>query len=118
MAHVASWYGTAYGSSNRIARGGYGVNLAADGVEPNAQVVAVVGTTPPYRQQLLAFGWPGRQKDCCQVLGWLDDQTVLMTSLGDHGSRVLAWDTDNGRVSRVATYPTQTVLSVAAVTAR
>ncbi|GAB3447313.1 hypothetical protein GCM10027517_30950 [Phycicoccus ginsengisoli] len=46
-------------------------------------------------------GQTGRYKGCCSVLGWADDHTVLVQTVGSHGSWVLAWDVEARRVSRV-----------------
>lgn len=46
-------------------------------------------------------GQTGRFKGCCTVLGWADATTVLVQTVGTHGSWVLAWNVDNGQVYRV-----------------
>jgi hypothetical protein len=46
-------------------------------------------------------GQIGRYKGCCSVLGWADPHTVLLQTVGAHGSWVLAWDVERGRVLRV-----------------
>lgn len=43
----------------------------------------------------------GRGHDCCESLGWLDDDTVLLRD----GRHVLAWDTSRRTLRRVADLP-------------
>lgn len=56
---------------------------------PEAVVVETGG-----RYDVLTM-WPAgsatRQKGCCEVLGFLDDDTVLLASRSSEGSRLLAW---------------------------
>ncbi len=46
--------------------------------------------------------WPAgsatRQKGCCEVLGFLDDDTVMFASRSDVGYRLLAWRVGTGDV--------------------
>jgi len=46
-------------------------------------------------------GQTGRFKGCCSVLGWADAKTVLLQTVGSHGSWILAWDVTSGTVHRV-----------------
>ncbi|HET8766229.1 MAG TPA: hypothetical protein VFM86_02790 [Pedococcus sp.] len=46
-------------------------------------------------------GQVGRVTRCCSVLGWADAHTALVQTVGAHGSWVLAWDVESGRVMRV-----------------
>ncbi|MFC8502710.1 hypothetical protein ACFUC1_10130 [Pedococcus sp. NPDC057267] len=46
-------------------------------------------------------GQVGRVTRCCSVLGWADAHTALLQTVGAHGSWVLAWDVESGRVMRV-----------------
>ena len=54
----------------------------------------------------LDYGAPGeggtRGKGCCVALGWLDRDTVLFSSSGTEGQRVLAWEVGTDRVWRVS----------------
>ena len=50
-------------------------------------------------------GQTGRFKDCCSVLGWADDRTVLLQTVGSHGSWVLAWNVVNADVYEVSRMP-------------
>ena len=44
----------------------------------------------------------GKNKQgCCSVLGWADPHTALLQTVGAHGSWVLAWDVERGRIMRV-----------------
>lgn len=50
--------------------------------------------------------WPmataTRQKGCCEVLGFLDDDTVLFASRSTEGYRLLAWRVGTPEVSLVS----------------
>jgi hypothetical protein len=46
----------------------------------------------------LALSQNGRGKGCCQVAGWLDDQTLAFTTNG----RLLAWEAGTGTLHRIA----------------
>ena len=46
-------------------------------------------------------GQVGRVTRCCSVLAWADPHTALLQTVGAHGSWVLAWDVESGRVMRV-----------------
>lgn len=54
----------------------------------------------------LDYGSPGeggtRGKGCCVALGWLDRDTVLLSSSGSEGQRILAWDVGTPSVYRVS----------------
>jgi hypothetical protein len=54
----------------------------------------------------LDYGGPGaggtRGKGCCVALGWLDRDTVLFSSSGSEGQRILAWDVGTPSVHRVS----------------
>lgn len=43
-----------------------------------------------------------RGKGCCVALGWLDRDTVLFSSSGSEGQRILAWDVGTPSVYRVS----------------
>lgn len=47
-------------------------------------------------------GGGGEDKGCCVALGWLDRDTVLFSSSGTEGQRVLAWEVGTDRVWRVS----------------
>jgi hypothetical protein len=47
-------------------------------------------------------GQTGRFKECCAVLGWADDATVLFRAYGSHGVWVLAWNVRTGTVYEVS----------------
>ncbi|HEY0949809.1 hypothetical protein [Nocardioides sp.] len=67
---------------------------------PEAVVVATDG-----RHDVLTM-WPAgeetRQKGCCEVLGFLDDDTVLFASRSTAGSRLLAWRVGTSEVYLVS----------------
>jgi hypothetical protein len=46
-------------------------------------------------------GQTGRFKGCCTPLAWWNASTLLLQTVGSHGSWVLAWDVDTGTVYRV-----------------
>ena len=46
-------------------------------------------------------GQTGRFKGCCIPLSWWNASTLLLQTVGSHGSWVLAWDVDTGKVFRV-----------------
>ena len=44
----------------------------------------------------------GRQKQCCQVDGWIGPDTVMYDSSSSTGTRLLAWDVGTGRFWQVS----------------
>jgi hypothetical protein len=105
---AASWVGQTFSSSTKAARLFISTDLSQ---LPNArpQVVAalsaqrsqpdrllVLGASPPATAGTLAPDVV-RPAGCCLVLGWYDDDTVLIQVQG----WVIAWDVRTGRVRRV-----------------
>lgn len=51
---------------------------------------------------LLIPSEPGRQKQCCQVDGWVGPHTVMYDSSSSTGTRLVAWDVGTGRFWQVS----------------
>ena len=61
-------------------------------------IAAASGT----RRILLIPSEAGRQKQCCQVDGWIAPNTVMYDSSSSTGTRLLAWDVGTGRFWQVS----------------
>jgi hypothetical protein len=63
----------------------------------------------------LVFAEAGLERpgQCCPVLGWLDDTTVVFASNGDGPTRLLAWDTESLTITRVTEFEAGTLVSLA-----
>lgn len=115
---VRGWAGPGDGQWGPVAWAGAGTAQAAFLVGPvsggtlsNPQALMVelfgggVAARDGERQVLaLDYGGPGegtRGKGCCIALGWLDADTVLFSSSGTEGQRILAWDVGTEAIYRV-----------------
>jgi hypothetical protein len=112
---VRRWFGQTFSSVGTAARLFLADALPqVPGNVSQPQVVAAISTQRTMPSHLLVLGDPGkvspttplgpadrasiREPGCCAVLGWYDDNTVLLEVQG----WVLAWDLRLGRVLRVA----------------
>lgn len=111
---VTSWEGQTFTAGGRVARLFHAPRLSqVPTVASQPQVVAVVSTQRSIPTRLLVLtetrsNTPGRTKPeevrvpgCCRVLGWYDDQTVLIQVVGVRDGWILAWDVQSGEVRRV-----------------
>ncbi|MFI5697840.1 hypothetical protein ACIA58_38640 [Kribbella sp. NPDC051586] len=111
---VRSWVGQTFSSGGGVARLFIGDKLPeVPTMRSQPQGVVAVSTLRTVPSRLLILGEPFagsaqtpvgagdpafvRQPGCCAVLGWYDQQNVLVQVRG----WVLAWDLDSGRVRRV-----------------
>jgi hypothetical protein len=61
-----------------------------------------IAVTGVHSSILLIPSEAGRQKQCCQVDGWLAPGTVMYDSSSSTGTRLIAWDADTGRFFQVS----------------
>ena len=61
--------------------------------------ISYAGTQPGI---LLIPNESGRQKQCCQVDGWIGPHTVMYDSSSSTGTRLVAWDVGTGRFWQVS----------------
>ena len=61
-----------------------------------------IATSSSQRRILLIPAEAGRQKQCCQVDGWLGPHTVMYDSSSSTGTRLVAWDVGTGRFWQVS----------------
>jgi len=121
--------GTNEGSGNVTGMGLIGVPLASSqiygrmrsGLNGNAQAFTAGAPIPEPRgtatqpggsdwiaaasgtsRILLIPSEAGRQKQCCQVDGWIAPNTVMYDSSSSTGTRLLAWDVGTGRFWQVS----------------
>ena len=78
-----------------IRRGNGPIYQGLVAVRPDTGAVAVLAAPENPDGQV------GRVTRCCSVVGWADAHTALVQTVGAHGSWVLAWDVEGGRVMRV-----------------
>lgn len=109
-APVSETWGETLGTQRWAAVGGFFDQEVTNSVirrgnGPIYQGVVAVDTEGWRARVLLApenpDGQTGRYKGCCSVLGWADARTVLLQTVGAHGSWVLAWNVMTGTVSKV-----------------
>jgi hypothetical protein len=70
------------------------------GTEPGGSDWIASGASQP--SILLIPSEPGRQKQCCQVDGWIGPGTVMYDSSSSTGTRLVAWDVGTGRFWQVS----------------
>ncbi len=70
----------------------------------NPEVISVDGEHPA----LLVMNGRGRNKGCCAVAGWLDDDWVVYESRFNDKLRLIAWNIRDGQFMRVASLPVST----------
>ena len=61
-----------------------------------------IATSSAQRRILLIPSEAGRQKQCCQVDGWIGPGTVMYDSASSGGTRLVAWDVGTGRFWQVS----------------
>lgn len=100
---IRSWWGPVRRNGNLLAQAGFTTHLTEpDAGRDSPEAIAVGGT----RRALLVIqdGDPtsadSRSKGCCEVISWLDADTVAFES-GTRERYVLAWNTRTGRLTRV-----------------
>jgi hypothetical protein len=101
---VNEWYGRAWRLGDLVVRSGWIRNSVMSGAEG----VSVVDVRTGAVVRLLDLG-RNRNKGCCEALGWLDPQTVVV-----HTDRegIVAWDIRTGAISLVAgRFPGRVTLS-------
>ncbi|GIF44472.1 hypothetical protein [Actinoplanes xinjiangensis] len=108
---VSEWYGAAMpDGAGRVAAAAWGdrVPPGGPGNYGGVQMLTVVDTTTGRVDRLLDLGTT-RSKSCCEVLGWIDDQTLLAhTDL----EGLITWNTRTGEITRVTTGPVAATVSV------
>ncbi len=70
------------------------------GTQPGSSDWVSAATSPP--GILLIPSEAGRQKQCCQVDGWIGPRTVMYDSASSDGTRLVAWDVGTGRFWQVS----------------
>jgi len=101
---LGSWHGPAFLRRGLVAGAGFTTRVEATGLKiANPQGVAVLEDHSGRLHRLLAIDYSrSYQKGCCPVLGWLDDETLL---IGNGHAQILAWNTNTGGLTRVAEFP-------------
>jgi hypothetical protein len=98
---VSGWVGAPFVRGGLVARAAYTTRVTAPGLDvANPDAVAVIETGTGRLRRLLAFGDSGAHPaGGSPVLGWLDQETVLIANLG---TRILGWNVATGELTRVA----------------
>ncbi len=102
---VSSWLGATF-TTNTLAARTFIPDSSSQlrSLRGDAEVVAVLDGRSPTAGALLLMGGGGdlpRAKNCCGVLGWYDEHTLLVESRTTAWNWILAWDVLTGRVMRV-----------------
>jgi hypothetical protein len=97
-------WGPAIAAGNRVAQAMF-LAGPVDGTGVSNPEAVVVETDGLYDVLTMwPLGTATRQKGCCEVLGFLDDDTVLFASQSSEGSRLLAWRVGTPEVFLVARF--------------
>lgn len=100
---IRSWWANPKWHGDQVAQSGFSTGIAeGDTGRDDPEVIAAGGD----RRGLLVMhagdptGEDSRTKGCCEVVSWLDSDTVAFQS-GTRDHNVLAWNTQTGHVARV-----------------
>lgn len=112
---LRNWWGPGWRNGALIARATFYDNLVP-ATPYLVQAVAVVDANTGAVRRLLGFAPSPRAADrwrgCCQVLGWLSGDTVLVTAASGQQHRLLAWHIRTGDLSRVMDLPSHTLVAL------
>lgn len=118
---LRNWWGAGWRSGRLLARAAF-----FDGVLPDNghvyQAVAVVDGNTGAIRRLLGFATSpdvmDRWNGCCEVMGWLSGDSVLVAVAGTGQQRILAWNIRTGELARVMDLAPSAIVALADLSTR